>query len=346
MIQDSMSEFVFKRDDLVSHAQCPLCGGQNLKNSESIGFHGADLHYNLCGDCELMFLNPMPTQDWYNRFYAEEFWEGKTVRKKGKHPHFWSELLTKQLTKELERAKCLYRFLSENSELPEKGSHVLEIGCAFGLVGRSIAHRINGEIFGVEPSNIAREFATTHAGIKIVARNTEELANWRPKQPVNLTIMSHVLENIAEPLKALSQIHRVLDESGLLMVEMSNPVYVETVSIQHPYVYSRLAFLHTIRRAGFSPIKYETNGRPKNAILPRFQRILARKTEQGDAILTRPSAGLVPFSLRRRLGRSFWRRSKAFKLKSELDDVDRLILDDVKSSMENEDVHDQGDVRL
>ncbi len=60
---------------------------------------------------------------------------------------------------------------------------------------------------------------------------------------MNLAIMSHVLENIVDPLKALSQIHRVLDESGLLMIEMSNPVYTVSVSIQHPYVYSRLAFL-------------------------------------------------------------------------------------------------------
>jgi hypothetical protein len=152
---------------------------------------------------------------------------------------------------------------------------------------------------------------------------------------MNITIMAHVLENIVDPLEALSHIHEALDDSGLLVIEMPNPIYAPAVSIYHPHVYSRRAILHLMRRAGFSIIKYETSGRPVNAVLPRFQRVLASKIEAADVNLARPRAGIVPFSIRRRIGRFFWNKSNAFSLKPEFDSVDKLILDDVERSVEN-----------
>jgi SAM-dependent methyltransferase len=320
---------VIEQSDLTMHQHCPVCGSGALRESESIRFRKGALRYDQCANCELMFMNPMPSQDWYNRFNAEIFWEAKGVNAGVEE----IDLQEKQLLKELHRAQVLLRFLADNDCLPPRGARVLEIGCAFGFIGRSIAARLDGVSFGVEPSVRASAVAKKHIGVNVVARNTDELTQWEPDVAVDLVIFSHVLENIVDPLATLSQVHRVLGSGGLLMLETPNPVFQQATSIYHPFVYSSRAIKHLVARAGFSIKAYETNGLPRNRLVPRFQRLVAVKVNRNDDRLPLPRPGIVPFPLRRRLGLSFWKIGKSFRRKGSIDEVAQRLFNIAKSSI-------------
>jgi len=276
-----------------------------------------------------MFMNPMPSQAWYNRFYAQEFWEEKSV-KSGVEQF---ELQEDQALKELKRAQIVFRFLSDSKCLPPEGARILEVGCAFGLIGRSIAVRFGGVAFGAEPSDSASAFAKQHVGVDIVARGADDLEHWDPSAPVNLVIFSHVIENIVDPLAVLSQVYRLLGPQGLLYIETPNPVFQRSTSIYHPYIYSARAIKHLVRRAGFDVKVYETNGLPRNSVVPRFQRLVAIKGSKPDSALPPPKPGMISFPLRRRAGLSFWRLGKAFRQKAMLDETAESLFAEVKKSM-------------
>lgn len=326
---------VIEPGDLTAHTHCPICGSGDLRKSEDIEFRKAAIHYDRCGHCELMFMNPMPSQSWYNRFYAEEFWEGKntegkSVKQSGKKEFKIEE---QQSLKELHRAQVLFRFLADNNRLPPRGARILEIGCAFGLIGRSLAARVGGVSFGVEPSDAARAFAKTHVGVNVIARNTDELSQWNQDAPVDLVIFSNVLENIVDPIATLSQVHRMLATNGQLVIETPNPVFQRSTSIYHPFVYSARAIKHLVTRSGFDIKAYETNGLPRNKLIPRFQRLIAVKMERKINPLSPPKPGVIPFPLRRRAGLSFWTFGKWFRQDGAIDGVAQTLLEDVKKSM-------------
>ena len=56
--------------------QCPSCGGGYI-HFDTCHFEDKLLNYSRCLKCSLVFMNPVPDQEWYNDYYAHIFWEQK-----------------------------------------------------------------------------------------------------------------------------------------------------------------------------------------------------------------------------------------------------------------------------
>ena len=57
--------------DLVHHSGCPVCGSAAVRPFSRTEHNGTQLTHQLCAACGLLFMNPVPTQDWYDRLYRE-----------------------------------------------------------------------------------------------------------------------------------------------------------------------------------------------------------------------------------------------------------------------------------
>ena len=181
-------------NDMVSREACPGCGARSLVEYAEIDFNKVVIPYSRCCHCSLIFMNPMPTQDWYNGLYANEFWEAKSNDLAMPE----TAVKTKQLTKELQRAEKLWHFL-ETSDVPlPLGGRVLEVGCAYGLIVKVIAERLGAKALGVEPSHAAREFAQRAVGVDVVAETIDQLEDCNLLQSLDMLIFSHVMENIVD----------------------------------------------------------------------------------------------------------------------------------------------------
>ena len=71
----------------------------------------------------------------------------------------------------------------------KKNPKLLEIGCSYGKIVRDLANNFFGEAWGVEPSNEAADFAQNKIGVKIYARNTDDLFNKSDKELFDLIFL-------------------------------------------------------------------------------------------------------------------------------------------------------------
>ena len=229
--------------DFTNIDTCPICKSQNNKNfgkpicaqSKISKYRNTFLQYKICKNCSLIYMSPRPSQDWYNKLYKDTFWEEKA---KSKNLNNNKSYIKKQLYIEALRAKKLCNYLTSVNFNKKKNPKLLEIGCSYGKIVRDLANNFFGEAWGVEPSNEAADFAQNKIGVKIYARNTDDLFNKSDKELFDLIFFSHCLENIIDPIKTLNKVFQLLKKDGLLLIDTPNNflvflgIYIILIAIQ------------------------------------------------------------------------------------------------------------------
>lgn len=257
--------------DLVARPHCPICGSPERKHLRDIPYSDtASTHHLRCQACGLVYMDPVPSQDWYDRLYGEEFWEVKSVQQAD--AEVWSN--ERQWHKGLARAEKYINLLRQAA--PEASiKSVLEIGASFGLIGTAVADAYGARAFGVEPNHAARAFAGRVSGMTMVAETAAGLETWQPDTPVDLAIFSHVLENIIDLQSALRNVHRKLKPRGLLLIETPNVDWQPSMSIYHPHCFSSQALEVVLAECGFRVRRTSRSGRPTSSLMPRYLTVLS-----------------------------------------------------------------------
>ncbi len=287
-----------KRIEVISHTCCPCCGGREWRAFKKIYSHGATLEYQLCDNCSLLFLNPVPTQDWYNSLYAGEFWQTKSEQK-SRSGIIVNEV---QWKKELRRAERFLDFLNCAGVAPAPGSRIIEIGCAYGLTVSTLSKHFNSVPLGVEASRVVSKFAGRYANVEMIAENMDGLAEWEPEDSVDMFIFSHVMENIVDLDKVFRTIYRLLGPRGFVLMDTPNLFFTTSLHIYHPYSFCMRSLHHLFGRHGFEIVRIEATGRPNVVFSPKYLTVLAQKrAERTDAV--RVGSVPSPFNgMRIRLG--------------------------------------------
>lgn len=224
-------------------------------------------------------MNPMPTQNWYNSFYASEFWEEKSKKNANSKEQI---NIKKMWKKELAWADKFISLLDKHKVRDEQYKRILEIGCAYGVIVKAIAGYFKGEGFGVEPSHAARDSATKYANVNIVAENMDQLSNWDPEKEMDMIICSHVIENIVDLDLVFSTVRRLLVPKGLFLIDTPNVFFQKSISIYHPYCFCEKSLFTLLLKYGFKIIDTKKSGRAKKVLTPRFLTMLAKKEKKTD----------------------------------------------------------------
>lgn len=254
---------------------CPTCGSENIKYLERSLFNSGTLRFDICGECNLAFMNPAPTQTWYDRLYSGEFWEEKSKRQSGSAV----ELNTKMWRKSLQRASKLGRFLERAGFTPANGGRILEVGSAYGIIVSDLARRFECQAIGVEPSHSARAFSEQFVEVSHAAESMAGLAEWDGNGTVDMMVFSHVLENIVDLGATFSTIRRILKPGGRVLIETPNIYFPRSTHIYHPYSFCRASLGALLMRHGFKIEHAETSGTPSSVMSPKYLTILARMGE-------------------------------------------------------------------
>lgn len=268
-----MEGIELKENDLIVHELCPSCDGHKWDVFTKISFRGKTLEYQLCRHCSLLFLNPVPSQDWYNRLYAREFWEAKSTLKSRQQ----ASMNEYQWKKEFLRAEKFIDFLEDADVTLEPGSFILDVGCAYGLVARTLADHFDSTALGVEPSKVARDFCKQFSQVEIVAENMDYLADWKPNTPVELFVFSHVMENIVDLNKVFHTVGKLLKPDGLILMDTPNLFFTNSLHIHHPYCFCEQALYHLFGNHGFHILRMNASGRPNKVLSPKYLTLIARK---------------------------------------------------------------------
>lgn len=180
-------------------ACCNLChSGQ-----ASLLFTKESVNIVKCLNCGLIYAHPQPSEEHLDAVYKEGYFNGSC------HSDY---LMEKKL--------YLNRFqqrLKEINSFKTKG-RLLDVGCAVGYFLETV-RQAGWEVSGVEVSDFAAGYARK-AGIEVFTGKLEEAEY--PDQRFDVVTLWHVLEHVKDPSGCLRETHRVLNNDGLLAVEVPN----------------------------------------------------------------------------------------------------------------------------
>lgn len=220
--------------DLVRRARCPVCAGAYVPGP-TVGH----LTYVRCRSCGLVFMEPMPSQRWYDGRYAVQYWEGRSKRDDRSDETF------RRLRKEHLRA-ITYSEATRAEGLPSEGT-LLEIGCGTGGAAATLAEALGWSAVGIEPDVASRAIAMT-LGVAVDATNLDGFV--ASGRTFDLILLSHVLEHVVDPARFLEQVLRLLGPDGVLLIEVPNGMTNESLHLFHPYLFTRRALTTLLGRYG------------------------------------------------------------------------------------------------
>jgi 2-polyprenyl-3-methyl-5-hydroxy-6-metoxy-1,4-benzoquinol methylase len=214
---------------------CPLCRSGDHQAVGVRDRRGAELRTVMCRGCGHVFTNPAPSEGELKAYYTERYRSDykNVITPKPKH-------VLRAGFRALERLTRLKPYLTP----PAK---VLDVGAGGGEFAYLLT-RAGYAAVGVEPNAGYAGFARQSYGLDIRS-GILELVDFAPES-FDAVTMHHVLEHVADPLRALGRIRNWLKPNGLMVVEVPN-----VASWFHaPRRRFHTAHLHTFNRTGLEDL--------------------------------------------------------------------------------------------
>ena len=253
---DFKHEAQMKYIEIVS---CPLCGNEDNKpfSFEEITIEGVScrLGVNKCKKCSLVYTSPRLNSTGLTFLYDVEY---KNAISGIYNIDF------KNAEKEYLSSKK-YVF-----ELLPRGGIILDVGCG---TGNFLSQFIGNDRYiaeGVEISKLAAKEAEMK-GVKVQCGDIQNLHLSAEKYDV--VSMLYVLEHVSNPVGLLKESYRLLKKGGYCLILVPNFNYLRLIytgllsslffrrktylhAEEHLQNFTPSTLLHTIKKAGFIPIKW------------------------------------------------------------------------------------------
>lgn len=198
----------------MSNRCCPLCNtsskNQTVRATHVYGSEKGHVFWQ-CGNCDLVYIDPVPTQEEESFFYANEFEKYMSKRALGERD--WSGAIAHIKTNQdhvFRRYKVLKTFL-------KPGTNILEIGCSSGFMMEKF--RDEGfQVTGVEPSSKFTEFLKENNFETYTSM--EELVQRNPMTKYEAIVHFFVMEHIRDTKQFIQTQLDMLTDEGQIIAEI------------------------------------------------------------------------------------------------------------------------------
>lgn len=258
---------------------CPGCGSDTPSND---GFTKHSFHYDHCGACGTLYVNPRPDPAELLRYYAQSdsqrFWVEDVLKTTG-------EKRKEQIM--LPNIERIEQIIQEFSLTPNT---VLDVGCSNGIFLKEWKKRYpDTDLLGIEPGEEAAQKSRA-AGITIFEGFVEEEAE-KDEACGDLVTCFEVLEHVQDPLKFAQSLSKVTKPGGTAVITCLGAdgfdiqlLWDQAKAIMPPYHLNFLSVdgMRTMfSKAGFDEVEVRTPGRLDVEIVEKFL------DKGGDAPLSR-----------------------------------------------------------
>ena len=146
-----------------------------------------------CKECELIFVDPFPTQKQIDVYYNDSYFNFSFEKEMGKGWYFARNL---------------------------KGEgNFLDFGCATGFFLKGIKEGSSWNVYGIEQSKKALEFARRN--LRLDVRENLEKANFS-ESFFDFIHINNVLEHINNPIEIMIECKRILKNDGVIFLAVPN----------------------------------------------------------------------------------------------------------------------------
>ena len=255
----------------IENVSCNLCGNSEtfLLYKSKDRLHGRRGTFNVvkCKTCGLVYINPRPTKDEIKYYYPNEYCAYKGALSK----HSSNTYIDNQENKS--RYEKIIRF--------KKGGRIIDIGCGDGCFLRYMKKN-NWEVFGVEISELASNYARKEVGLNIF---TGELLDAKfPNEHFDVVTLWAVIEHLHNPLGILTEINRILRRDGLLIFNTQNIESAEAKIFKnkwyhldtprHLYDFSPDTLKQMLTKTSFNILEMNVHSKPNMSGIPGSIRYL------------------------------------------------------------------------
>lgn len=228
---------------------CPLCGSRSAGELFS---HIKFGRFVKCSPCNLVYVAERPTPPWIEMRKTEPY-----------RSEPFPEII---ISRGVDLRDDFMNILNQLKKYKNDGK-LLEVGCLAGHFLK-LASESGYTVDGVEPDFMAAASARKSFGLNVHECIVQDLP-FEDKM-FDAIVMLNVLEHLNEPSATLTELHRVLSDSGILMIEV--PIidtalfnllgkYHRHVIMDHILLFSQKSLNTFMDKHGFCPVHSELSGR-------------------------------------------------------------------------------------
>lgn len=249
---------------------CALCGGGKatlLENESRIVGARRPAAVVRCGGCGLVRIDPPPTAESLARLYRED----SLVR------DYEARCGRAYVSGDLDAAPFAVERLAALERLRGGPGRLLDVGAARGVF-LALARSRGWTVSGVELSGEGVRIARERFGLDLLQSTLEDAAF--TDASFDVAHLSHVLEHLADPLRGLQEVRRVLRPGGVVALEVPNefgdllgsvreallrrPRAVYAVPSPHLFFFTPATLRRLVARAGFRVLLMRTPRRDRD----------------------------------------------------------------------------------
>jgi len=238
--------------EVIDNNDCPNCKGEEGKP-----FYQKRFRYVRCARCHMVYASPRFVAEINNAIHSQDMYV----------EHFKWKVIPSIDYRRNVLAVRKYEQLMQYFGNPGK---VLDIGCGLGEV-LSVFQENGWDCLGIDFNEFAIDYAQKKFGITIINENIFDL---KLEAKFNLIMLWGVLEHVYDPIALLEQARALLDDDGLLLIEVPSADsmlvrYCEQTgaeahrtfeSARHIMLFSRKSLLEMCSGAGFKCENLLSNG--------------------------------------------------------------------------------------
>jgi len=231
----------------IAHCRCPVCRSVIIIDQapyRAVNAPFLRLRRKKCVGCGLEFAWPMPSQDSLKEYNCRYF-EKTGQRTDGK----WTQAFNRGF------AQLRFQYFGHHQRHSYCGdSTFLEIGPGEGFLAEIVLQQFP------QATYLAIETDTTcHPSLE--KRGVTILKSSDHLPPIDLAILSHVLEHVSCPVELLTQIHRALKQRGLIFIEVPCHDYLhKTIDEPHLLFFDKHSMKNLLEMLGFRIVKLSYHG--------------------------------------------------------------------------------------
>ena len=185
-------------------AFCPACG---VRGDPAISKH--DFVYDLCPDCQTLYVNPRPVASAFEKYYREssssKYWAATFYREtsSARREKLWKP-----------KANIVLGLLQKNK--CQSGRTVVDIGGGYGLFAEEIRNLTGDEPFVIEPSphlaTVCREKSLT-----VLEKFLEDVSSSDLPAGSKAFVSFELFEHLHDPAQFLNHLNQLMNSGDLFI---------------------------------------------------------------------------------------------------------------------------------
>ncbi|TRZ52560.1 class I SAM-dependent methyltransferase [bacterium] len=231
---------------------CPICQSIDIEvkgNYRGVHTTFAGLHRTHCHSCGMVFTTPIPGETALEKYNASYFTSAHGGKPQNK--------ITTAFFSGLARLRVAY--IEHYLDMQKiKVSSLLELGPGPGFFASNwLIRHPQTNYLAIETDRSCHD-SLQKLGVLLI----DTITNEKEIAPVDLVVMSHVLEHVSNPIKFLSDVTRNLRRGGALFIEVPCRDW-EHKHIDEPHLlfFDKKPMLYLLKKLGFENIQLSYHGK-------------------------------------------------------------------------------------